>query len=384
MKNVLFDLQQSLQSVPAKNVGIEDFHSKSSRSQEMKQLLNQRLENLPEEIRLRAIDEFEGFGPLAPLMTNPDITEILINGPQDIWFEQAGRLHRSHDEFISELTYQNFLDRLNLLTGLQISVEKPVAHGDYQNFRIHWVSRFLTKTTDALSFRRHPENPWTLEKLAEQGWSTAPGFRLLKQILAERKNFLVIGETGSGKTSVLNACLQALPQEERVVLLEDTKELCLPNSASLRLLSRTALSDVIGEITLTELVRNSLRLRPDRIVVGEVRGAEAKDLLLALSTGHGGSFGTLHAGHPQQALLRLEMLIQMGAPQWQSEIVRKLIGQSLQMIIMVGKNREGKRRLKSIHQLTSVEETGILLETIFQEDSGNERLFYSASATASS
>lgn len=371
MKNVLFEIQQSLQNVPAKNLGVEGFDSKLSRSQEMTGLLQQKLQSLSEDERLRAKNEFEGFGPLTALMDNSEITEILINGPQEIWFELHGKLQRSHDEFVSDLTYQNFLDRLNLLTGLQISVEKPVAHGDYKNFRIHWISRFLTKTSDALSFRRHPENPWTFDRFREAGWSSEEGIRCLERILLERKNFLVIGETGSGKTSVLNACLQFFPTNERVVLLEDTKELCLPNQASLRLLTRSALSDVIDEVSLTELVRNSLRLRPDRIVVGEVRGAEAKDLLLALSTGHSGSFGTLHASQAQQALLRLEMLIQMGAPQWQSEIVRKLIGQSLQMIVLVGRNSEGKRKLKSIHQLTSVEETGILLETVFQEDFRN-------------
>jgi pilus assembly protein CpaF len=282
--------------------------------------------------------------------------------------EQEGRLTQVQDQFASDLTYQNFLDRLNLLTGLQISVEKPVAEGDFQNFRVHWIGRYLTKNYDALSFRRHPENPWTFRRLREHGWSSQKGLDGLMTIIDERKNFLVIGETGSGKTSVLNACLQSLRASERAVILEDTKELSVPNSVSVRLLTRPLLSDAITEVNLTDLVRNALRLRPDRIVLGEVRGAEAKDLLLALSTGHAGSFGTLHAGNAHQALLRLEMLVQMGAPQWQANIVRKLICQSLHYIVTVGKNRDGQRKLKSIHHLTSAEETGILLETVFQED----------------
>jgi pilus assembly protein CpaF len=363
------EVQTSLQNIPAQNVGIEIFDAKSSRTETMQNLMSQKLQHLSMADRNRVQDEFEGFGPLAALITDPAVSEILVNSFTDIWAEKNGQLFQVNDQFASTLTYQNFLDRLNLLTGLQVSVEKPVAEGDYRNFRIHWISRFLTKTEDVLSFRRHPENPWTFDRLAAENWSSPEGFQVINKILTEKKSFLVIGETSSGKTSVLNACLQSLQSNERVVILEDTKELCVPNSASLRLLTRPVLSDVISEISLTNLVRNSLRLRPDRIVVGEVRGAEAKDLLLALSTGHAGSFGTLHARHPQQALFRLEMLIQMGAPQWQADIVRKLIGQSLQFIITVGRNRSGERKLKSIHQLTSVEETGILLETLFQEDS---------------
>jgi len=371
MKPLLMEVQTSLQNVPAQNLGIEIFAGKPSRTEAMQNLLSEKLQHLSVAERARVQNEFEGFGPLAALIVDPSISEILVNGPQEIWAERGGQLFRVNDQFASDLTYQNFLDRLNLLTGLQISVEKPVAQGDYQNFRIHWISRFLTKTHDALSFRRHPENPWTFDRLAAEGWSSTEGLSAFYKLIDDRKSFLVIGETSSGKTSVLNACLQHLPENERVVILEDTKELCVPNSASLRMLTRPVLSDVVAEITLTDLVKNSLRLRPDRIVVGEVRGSEAKDLLLALSTGHAGSFGTLHASHPHQALLRLEMLIQMGAPQWQADIVRKLIGQSLHFIVTVGRNRKGERKLKSIHRLTSVEETGILLETIFQEDSKN-------------
>lgn len=371
MRDVLRELQASLQNIPVQNVGIETLNTKSSRREAMQSLMSEKTQMMSFSEKMRAQNEFEGFGPLAALVADPTISEILVNSPTEIWMEKRGKLYRVDDAFASELTYQNFLDRLNLMTGLQISVEKPVAEGDYLNFRIHWISRFLTKTCDVLSFRRHPEDPWTLDRLAENGWSNEHGFSVLQRILTERKNFLVIGETSSGKTSVLNACLQSLPFNERVVLLEDTKELCVPNSASLRLLTRAALSDMISEISLTDLVKNSLRLRPDRIVVGEVRGSEAKDLLLALSTGHAGSFGTLHACNPQQALLRLEMLIQMGAPQWQADIVRKLIGHSLHYIVTVGRNQNGERKLKAIHQLTSVEETGILLECLFQEDFKN-------------
>jgi pilus assembly protein CpaF len=173
----------------------------------------------------------------------------------------------------------------------------------------------------------------------------------------------LIGPTGSGKTAVLNACLAEISKDERVVILEDTDELRCANPLSTKLLSRWDSQKILSEVTLSDLVRLSLRLRPDRLVMGEVRGPEAKDLLMALSTGHRGSLATLHAETAQQALLRLEMLIQLGAPQWSLQAVRQLIHLSLDVIVVL-KMEGRRRRLHGMWRLSSLETFGFTLEPI--------------------
>jgi pilus assembly protein CpaF len=229
---------------------------------------------------------------------------------------------------------------------------------------MHLVGKELTQKDNVLCLRRHPKNPWSFERLANSGWASASQIEILKNILAEKKSFLVVGPTGAGKTSVLNACLGELSDCERNVLIEDTEELYLPNDCSTRLLTRTDAKGLLPNIDQAILLKQALRMRPDRIVVGEVRGAEAKDLLMALSTGHEGSMGTLHASNPHQALMRLEMLVQLGAPFWSNQVVRRLIFLSLQYIIVVNRDHSGQRHLEGIYALTSLEDTGFLLEKL--------------------
>ena len=183
-------------------------------------------------------------------------------------------------------------------------------------------------------------------------------------LVEQKRNFLVVGTTGTGKTSILNACLKSLGSNERTVIIEDSRELTLSNSASLRLLTRDDPQKILPPIDQGDLVRHALRLRPDRLVIGEIRGPEAKDLLMALSTGHSGSFSTLHAATAAQALIRLEMLIQLGAPHWNLQAIRRLIFMSLQAIAVVGRGQNGARQLQGIFILSSLEETGFLLERL--------------------
>ncbi|RYZ78974.1 MAG: CpaF family protein, partial [Proteobacteria bacterium] len=165
-------------------------------------------------------------------------------------------------------------------------------------------------------------------------------------------------------TSLINALLQTIPSNERAVVIEDTPEIELPNTSSMKLITREDPQGILKSIDQGQLLKHSLRLRPDRIVMGEIRGGEAKDLLMALATGHGGSFGTLHASDARQALIRLEMLIQMGAPQWNLPAVRRLIHLSLDYILVVEKNAEGKRQFQGIYKICSLEENGFLIEKV--------------------
>ncbi|MBX2987578.1 MAG: CpaF family protein [Bdellovibrionaceae bacterium] len=314
----------------------------------------------PESRRLR--QEFDEWGPLTDLLEMPGLTEILVNGPDTIWYEKNGRLHRWPDRFFSNASHQRCLDRLCQQARALVTLERPSADGRWRDFRLHVIRPPLTREHVAISLRRHPENPWTLEALRNAGWCREPEALFLRSLIGRRLNFLVVGPTGCGKTSVVNSLLGLIAPDERVGIIEDTDEIAAPAGPSFKLLTRPASPGGLGAVDQGELVRQCLRMRPDRLVMGEIRGPEAKDFLMALSTGHGGSFGTLHAEDPAQALIRLEMLIQMGASHWGLTAIRKLIRLGLHYIIVVGKNENGGRFFKGAHRLVSLEETGFLLE----------------------
>lgn len=312
--------------------------------------------------RSRLHAEYFAAGPLDDLLADPEITEIIINGPDSIWYEKLGVLHRHHDRFLSALNYRNFIVRLCRESSMQTSLDYPFADGEWRDTRVHLITPPASGDEAVLTLRKHPSNPWTFERLAATGWANADALRILREMVLQRRNFLIVGCTGSGKTSVLNACLGEINQNERAVLIEDTQELRKPNGASVNLLTRRDAHGHLREIDQCELLRQALRMRPDRIIMGEIRGGEAKDLLMAFATGHSGCIGTLHADSARQALIRLEMLIQLGAPQWSLQAVRTLILLSIQFIVVVGRKKNGGRCLEGIHRLSSLEEVGFLIE----------------------
>lgn len=360
-------IQSEIQNSPLQDIGFANSKAEKSSSVRISEIIEQSIAQSDEETKNRLNNEFNGFGPLSELMNNPEITEIIVNSREDIWFEKNGKLQPLEDQFISDLTFQNFMDRLCLEAKVQVSQEIPFANGRIQHFRVHLASGEMTNSYPALTLRRLKSTCFDIEYLIATDFMDARSAKILRDWITEHKNFLVVGETGSGKTSLLNTLLSETNPCERTLIIEDTDELLKPNQASVKMLTRQQ-NPHLPSIDLTELVKQSLRMRPDRLVVGEVRSAEAKDLLLALSTGHRGSMGTLHASSSQQALIRLEMLIQLGAPQWSLQAIRKLIGLSLDGIITVGRDANGKRKLKSIDRISSVEETGILLDPLIQEN----------------
>ncbi len=311
--------------------------------------------------RQRIQDEFLKLGPIESLLTNDRITEILINSKDDIWYESSGQLFRCEDKFYSDFTFQLFLSKLLARTDGVIDKETPILDRPMDSFRLCIIDECLTQKNSVISIRRHPRIQWTLERLKGAGWCSNEDLELLQHLISERKRFLIIGPTGCGKTSVINALLAQTDSNCRSIIIEDTAEISSVNSCSIKLLTRLQRSQ-LADITQADLVKSSLRLRPDRIIMGEIRGAEAKDFLMALSTGHDGSFGSLHASDPQQALIRLEMLIQMGAPQWSIDAIRKLIFLSLDGLLVLSKEPSGQRVFKGAYQITSLESSGFLLD----------------------
>ncbi|MFK8137654.1 MAG: ATPase, T2SS/T4P/T4SS family [Bdellovibrionales bacterium] len=327
------------------------------------QSVKQRAEGLKEDLKKRLEAEYFSEGPLVELIKDESITEIIVNSFDSIHYEKNGKWYTCEDQFFSDRTYTNFLNRLYSEAGIQIHRKQLFNTNKWKNFRLHVSSPLITEST-CISLRRHPESSWNFKQLLDLEWCGDFELETILDIIQSKENFLVIGPTGSGKTSVLNACLQEV-KNERCVLLEDTSELKTPNDLSIKMLTLESVDESkTKSVDLQDLVKQSLRMRPDRLVMGEIRGAEAKDLLMCLATGHAGSMGSIHASNATESLLRLEMLIQLGAPHWNIESVRKLIMLSLRYLIVVSKDQEGKRRLNSIHKIVSLEKYGLILQKV--------------------
>ncbi len=313
----------------------------------------------------RVIAEFCDAGPITHLINDPLVSEIMINAKNNIWYERGGQVYEGNDHFYSSFTFEYFIQRIFNESKVHTDIAQPAIDGTWRGFRLHVISPPLSPRGTVLTLRRHPQNPWTLKKLSEQQWADPHITNKIIQLIKERKTFLIAGNTGSGKTSLLSACLQEIFPEERALILEDTAEIAIPNDLSLRLLTREDVRLELPSFSLTDLLRQSLRMRPDRLILGEIRGAEAKDLLLLFSTGHKGGMATLHAQDPHECLLRLEILIQMGAPQWQTNTIQKLIFHGVQYVLMTQRTLQGQRQFAGAYRLTSLESCGFLLDREF-------------------
>lgn len=319
----------------------------------------------PPYVKTRIANEYFKFGPLEDLINNENISEILINGPKSIYFEEDGVLKKHHDYFFSDRTYLNFIDRFCSNNHTTLDLHRPSAKGKWKNFRYHIIAPPLSEKHHCVSLRKHQKKYINLDYLVECNWTTEVGKECLHHIIESKANALIIGATGTGKTTVLNSLLSLVSHNERIICIEDTSEIQLPNQVSLKLLTReNSLDHKMMGYDQSELLKESLRLRPDRIVVGEIRGKEAKDFLLALSTGHKGALCTLHAKTAKEALWRLEILTQMGAAEWNINTIRGIINTGIDYIIELNENHE-RRSLKSIKKLTSNDGPSFLLEEIW-------------------
>ncbi len=353
--NQIFSCQKQLLE---KNWDLEN--DTESKEQQFKKILQSQTKDLKPEIQRRILNELEKLGPLEDLISDENITEVLVNGPRLVFFEKNGKLQKSSDFFFDTSTYNQCIERISQMCHSYMNKEKPYIETQVGPFRFTLIFSDLSRGEHLLSIRKQPKDIWTLEKLKSAGWCTDQQFDLIQKILSEQKNFIFAGGTSSGKTSALQALINELSANERLVIIEDTQELRLCNQVSVSLLTRTDVLNKNNDISMTDLLKRALRLRPDRIVIGEIRGAEATNLLMALATGHDGSFGSMHAKSADEALLRLEMLIQMGAPQWSLHSIRRLIGLTVEYVFVVEK-KNGQRRLEGIYQITSVEEHGLTL-----------------------
>jgi pilus assembly protein CpaF len=314
-------------------------------------------------------DDALGLGPLQRLIDDPSITEIMVNGPDHIYVERKGRLLRSSTSFRSEERLRRVIERIVSRVGRRIDESSPLVDARLPDgSRVNAIIPPLAVGGSALTIRKFANDPFQTRDLIELGTITEAIGELLYACVQARLNIVISGGTGTGKTTLLNVLSSYIPADDRVVTIEDAVELQLQQEHVVRLESRPPNIEGKGEITIRDLVRNSLRMRPDRIVVGECRGGEALDMLQAMNTGHDGSLSTVHANSPRDAIARLETLCLMAGMDLPLRAVREQVASAIDLIIHVSRMRDGSRRVTHVTEVLGMEGETVTLQDAFLFD----------------
>jgi len=324
--------------------------------------------NLEEKERMvsEITDEVLGYGPLEPLLQDPSVSDILVNGFNQIYVERFGKIERTNVRFKDNKHLMKIIDRIVSSVGRRIDESSPMVDARLPDgSRVNAIIPPLALDGPMLSIRRFAVIPLEMNDLIENGTMPAALADVLKGIVQSRLNVLISGGTGSGKTTFLNVLSRYIPREERIVTIEDSAELQLKQEHVVRLETRPPNTEGKGQITQRDLVINSLRMRPDRIIVGEVRGKEAFDMLQAMNTGHDGSLTTIHANTPRDALMRLETIVAMANFDIPSEFLRRYISSALHVILQMARLSDGTRKLVSLQEITGMEGNIITMQEIF-------------------
>lgn len=315
----------------------------------------------------RLINESVGLGPLEPLLADPEITEISINGHKEVYIEKKGRLELTDLKFRDEEHLRHIVDRIVAPLGRRIDESSPMVDARLKDgSRVNAVIPPISLNGTLVSIRKFRKDPYTMDDLKQFGSFDDAMSRFLQAIVHAKLNVLISGGTGSGKTTLLNAVSRSIPDFERVITIEDSAELKLDRPNVIGMEARPPNMEGKGEITIRHLVRNSLRMRPDRIIVGEVRGAEAFDMLQAMNTGHEGSLTTVHANSPQDAFNRLEGMVVMAGMDLPSSIVREYIVSALDFIVQVTRLTDGTRKMLSISEVVTLPNKQVEVNEIFR------------------
>ncbi|GAA1058360.1 type II/IV secretion system protein [Agromyces luteolus] len=310
-----------------------------------------------------------GFGPLEPLLDDPAITEIMVNRFDQIYVERAGRLYESRNRFTSEAQLRRVIERIVSRVGRRIDESAPLVDARLDDgSRVNAIIPPLAVDGSSLTIRKFSRTPYTVDDLVGFDTLTREMATLLDAAVRAKLNVLVSGGTGTGKTTLLNVLSAFIPGDERIITIEDAVELQLQQQHVVRLESRPANIEGRGEITIRDLVRNSLRMRPDRIVIGEVRGAESLDMLQAMNTGHEGSISTIHANSPRDALSRLETLVLMAGMELPLRAIREQIASAIDIIVQISRLRDGTRRVVSLTEVQGMEGEIITMQDAYAFD----------------
>lgn len=313
------------------------------------------------------LDELLGLGPLEPLLEDNTITDILVNGPEVVFVERKGVLERVETRFKDERHLLRIIQKIVSAVGRRVDESSPFVDARLPDgSRVNAIVPPLAVDGSLLSIRKFAKIPINMEKLSELGSVPTQIAEVLKGVVRARRNVLISGGTGSGKTTLLNAMSAFIDERERIVTIEDSAELQLQQSHVARLETRPPNIEGKGEVNQRDLVKNALRMRPDRIILGEVRSGEAFDMLQAMNTGHDGSMTTVHANTPRDALSRIEQMIGMSGIDISPRSARAQIASALNVVIQIGRLSDGRRRLLSLSEIVGMEGETITMQEIFR------------------
>jgi pilus assembly protein CpaF len=320
-------------------------------------------ERLPAEIA----DDILGHGPLERLLADDTVTEIMVNGPYDVWIERRGQLSVTTARFTDESHLRRIINKMVAQVGRRIDESSPMVDARLPDgSRVNAIIPPLSLTGPLVTIRKFSKQRLGPAELIRLGTLSTETVEFIQRCVLAELNILIAGGTGSGKTTLLNALSTAIPDSDRIVTIEDAAELRLNQRHVLRLEARPKNIEGQGEIAIRELVRNSLRMRPDRIIVGEVRGPEALDMLQAMNTGHDGSLSTVHANAPRDALARVETMVLMAGYDLPVKAIRQQVASALDMIIQLERLQDGSRRVTSITEVGRMESEVITLSELFK------------------
>ncbi|MHA6794913.1 CpaF family protein [Pseudonocardia bannensis] len=316
-------------------------------------------------------DDILGYGPIEPLLNDPDVTEVMVNGPQRIFIERGGRLSRVDAAFADEAHLRRTIDKIVAAVGRRVDESSPMVDARLRDgSRVNVVVPPIALDGSTLTIRKFATDPFTADDLVSFGTFTPTMRGFLEACVRGRLNILISGGTGSGKTTTLNVLSAFIPDDERIVTIEDAAELQLHQAHVLRLESRPPNIEGKGQITIRDLVRNSLRMRPDRVVVGEVRDGAALDMLQAMNTGHDGSLATAHSNGPRDSLSRLETMVLMAGVELPVRAIREQIAGAIDLIVHQSRLKDGSRRITHVTEVVGMEGDVITLQDVFLMDYG--------------
>ncbi|NOR88644.1 MAG: CpaF family protein [Anaerolineales bacterium] len=315
------------------------------------------------------VDRIVGLGPLEPLLEDPAITEIMVNDVHNVFIEREGRIERVDVAFRDDAHLRHVIDRIVAPIGRRIDESSPLVDARLPDgSRVNVIIPPLAIGGPALTIRKFARDPFTLEKLTSLGTINAEIAEFLRKCVIDRVSVIISGGTGSGKTSTLNALGLCIPEGERIITIEDAAELQLKHPDLVSLESRPPNIEGTGEIPIRTLVRNALRMRPDRIIIGEVRGGEAFDMLQAMNTGHRGSLTTLHANSPADAMIRLESMVLMAGFDMPVTAIRRMIAGAVEIVLQQDRLADGRRVITAITELSAKEGEALKLVPLFRYD----------------
>jgi pilus assembly protein CpaF len=316
-------------------------------------------------------DDILGYGPLEPLLRDPDISEVMVNGPSQIYVEASGKLTLAAAQFADEAHLRRTIDKIVARVGRRVDEASPMVDARLPDgSRVNAVVAPIALDGSVLTIRKFAADPFRAEDLVSFGTLSAATWHFLESCVLGRMNILVSGGTGSGKTTTLNVLSSAIPDDERIVTIEDAAELQLDQEHVLRLESRPPNIEGRGAVAIRDLVRNSLRMRPDRIVVGEVRDGAALDMLQAMNTGHDGSLSTVHANTPRDALSRLETMVLMAGVDLPVRAIREQVCSAVDLVVQQARLKDGSRRIVAITEVIGMEGDVVTMQDLFLYDFG--------------